>query len=84
MQLTYSRHAPNGSLKLYHFVIMVALVLAVLSQLPSLHSLRHINVGSLIISIGYTILVSAACICAGTLLYCLISSILISVVVKDE
>ncbi|CAL5032768.1 unnamed protein product [Urochloa decumbens] len=65
LELTYSRHAPNGSLKLYHFVIMVALVLAVLSQLPSLHSLRHINVGSLVVSIGYTMLVSAACICAG-------------------
>ncbi|CAO2034629.1 unnamed protein product [Urochloa humidicola] len=65
LELTYSRHAPNGSLKLYHFVIMVALVLAVLSQLPSLHSLRHINVGSLVVSIGYTTLVSAACICAG-------------------
>ncbi|KAF8780742.1 hypothetical protein HU200_001350 [Digitaria exilis] len=65
LELTYSRHAPNGSLKLYHFVIMVALVLAVLSQLPSLHSLRHTNVGSLVVSIGYTMLVSAACICAG-------------------
>ncbi|RCV33146.1 hypothetical protein SETIT_7G058900v2 [Setaria italica] len=65
LELTYSRHAPNGSLKLYHFVIMVAVVLAVLSQLPSLHSLRHINVGSMVISIGYTMLVSAACICAG-------------------
>jgi amino acid permease len=65
LELTYSRQAPNGSLKLYHFVIMVAVVLALLSQLPSLHSLRHINVGSLVVSIGYTMLVSASCICAG-------------------
>jgi hypothetical protein len=43
-------------------------VLAFLSQLPSFHSLRHINLGSLILSFGYTILVSAACIRAGR--YC--------------
>ncbi|KAK3143065.1 hypothetical protein QOZ80_4BG0357610 [Eleusine coracana subsp. coracana] len=33
--------------------------------MPSLHSLRHINLCSLIVSIGYTVLVSVACICAG-------------------
>ena len=38
---------------------------AFLSQLPSFHSLRHINLVSLLLSLGYTILVSAACIRAG-------------------
>ncbi|XP_062224733.1 probable GABA transporter 2 [Phragmites australis] len=65
IEIIYSRLAPHGSLKLYHFIIIVAVVLALLSQMPSLHSLRYINLGSLIVSIGYTMLVSAACICAG-------------------
>ncbi|RLM66695.1 hypothetical protein C2845_PM16G05490 [Panicum miliaceum] len=65
LQIIYLHVAPHGHLKLYHFVIVVAVVLALLSQMPSLHSLRYINFGSLIVSVGYTMLVSAACICAG-------------------
>ncbi|VAH77644.1 unnamed protein product [Triticum turgidum subsp. durum] len=64
-QIMYSSLAPDGPLKLYHFIIIVAVVLAFLSQLPSFHSLRHINLVSLLLSLGYTILVSAACIRAG-------------------
>ncbi|PAN37495.1 hypothetical protein PAHAL_7G111000 [Panicum hallii] len=65
LQIIYLHVAPHGHLKLYHFVIVVAVVLALLSQMPSLHSLRYINFGSLIVSVSYTMLVSAACICAG-------------------
>ena len=65
VQIMYSDLAPNGPLKLYHFIIVVAVVLSLLSQLPSFHSLRYINLGSLLLSFGYTILVSAACIRAG-------------------
>jgi hypothetical protein len=64
----YTSLAPHGPLKLYHFIIIVAVMLAFLSQLPSFHSLRHINFLSLLLSLGYTILVSAACIRAGILL----------------
>jgi hypothetical protein len=67
-QIMYSSLVPNGPLKLYHFIIIVAVVLAFLSQLPSFHSLRHINFASLLLSLGYTVLVSAACIRAGMLL----------------
>ncbi|XP_066364644.1 probable GABA transporter 2 [Miscanthus floridulus] len=65
LKIMYSDLAPHGPLKLYHFIVIVAVVLAFLSQLPSFHSLRHINLGSLILSFAYTILVSAACIRAG-------------------
>lgn len=44
---------------------MVTFAMIVLSQLPSFHSLRHINLGSLILSLGYTFLVVGACIYAG-------------------
>ncbi|KAL6851567.1 hypothetical protein ACP4OV_020500 [Aristida adscensionis] len=66
LQIIYSRITPNGSLKLYHFIIIVAVVLALLSQMPSLHSLRYISLASLIVSIGYTVLVSVASILAGS------------------
>ena len=58
----YTNLVPYGPLKLYHFIIAVASVLALLSQMPSFHSLRYINLGSLVLSVGYTILVSASCI----------------------
>jgi hypothetical protein len=67
-QIMYTSLAPHGPLKLYHFIVIVAVVLAFFSQLPSFHSLRHINFLSLLLSLGYTILVSAACIRAGILL----------------
>ncbi|XP_047093331.1 probable GABA transporter 2 [Lolium rigidum] len=67
LQIMYTSLAPDGSLKLYHFIIIVAVVLSLFSQMPSFHSLRYINLGSLILSFGYTILVSAACIRAGML-----------------
>ncbi|KAF2951221.1 probable GABA transporter 2 [Oryza sativa Japonica Group] len=65
LEIMYTSLSPNGPLKLYHFIIIVAVALAFLSQLPSFHSLRHINFASLLLSLGYTILVSAACIGAG-------------------
>ncbi|KAL5727089.1 hypothetical protein ACHQM5_000321 [Ranunculus cassubicifolius] len=65
LQLMYSELAPDGPLKLYEFIAMVTAVMIVLSQLPSFHSLRHINLGSLVLSLGYTFLVVGACINAG-------------------
>ncbi|KAF0923526.1 hypothetical protein E2562_006409 [Oryza meyeriana var. granulata] len=65
LEIMYTSLSPHGPLKLYHFIIIVAVALAFLSQLPSFHSLRHINFASLLLSLGYTILVSAACIGAG-------------------
>ncbi|KAK4486357.1 hypothetical protein RD792_009029 [Penstemon davidsonii] len=65
LQIMYSSLAPNGSLKLYHFIAMVTVVMILLSQFPSFHSLRHINLGSLLLSFAYTFLVVGACINAG-------------------
>ncbi|KAL6544150.1 hypothetical protein OROGR_010647 [Orobanche gracilis] len=66
LQIMYSEMYPDGSLELYHFIIMVSAVMILLSQFPSFHSLRHINFGSLVLSLGYTFLVVGACINAGT------------------
>ncbi|KAE8781443.1 putative GABA transporter 2 [Hordeum vulgare] len=65
LQIMYESLAPDGTLKLYHFIIIVAVVLSLFSQMPSFHSLRYINLGSLVLAFGYTILVSGACIRAG-------------------
>lgn len=64
-KIMYAELSPNGSLKLYHFIAMVTVVMIVISQLPSFHSLRHINLGSLLLSLGYSFLVVVACIYAG-------------------
>ncbi|KAM6557675.1 hypothetical protein CsatB_004694 [Cannabis sativa] len=66
IQIMYDELSPNGSLKLYHFIAMVTVVMIFLSQLPTFHSLRHINLGSLLLSLGYSFLVVGACINAGT------------------
>nr|GLL27611.1 probable GABA transporter 2 [Ipomoea trifida] len=66
IQIMYSNLSPNGSLKLYDFIAIVTGVQIVLSQFPSFHSLRHINLVSLFLSLGYTFLVVGACIHAGT------------------
>ncbi|KAL4346497.1 hypothetical protein GQ457_17G021880 [Hibiscus cannabinus] len=65
LQIIYSSLSPNGSLKLYVFIAMVTAVMIVLSQMPSFHSLRHLNFASLILSLAYTFLVVGACIHAG-------------------
>lgn len=66
LEITYSNIMPNGMLKLYHFIAMVTVVMIALSQFPSFHSLRHINLVSLLLSLGYTFLIVGACIHAGT------------------
>ncbi|XP_031096448.1 probable GABA transporter 2 [Ipomoea triloba] len=65
IQIMYSNLSPHGSLKLYDFIAIVTGVQIVLSQFPSFHSLRHINLVSLFLSLGYTFLVVGACIHAG-------------------
>lgn len=64
-KIMYSNISPKGSLQLYEFIAMVTGVMVVLSQLPTFHSLRHLNLASLLLSLGYTSLIVGACIHAG-------------------
>lgn len=66
LQIIYWLITPTGSMKLYQFIAMVTVVMMLLSQLPTFHSLRHINLGSLILCLGFSFLTTAACIYAGT------------------
>ncbi|XP_042504223.1 probable GABA transporter 2 [Macadamia integrifolia] len=65
IEIVYSKVYPDGPLKLYDFIAMVTVVMIFLSQFPSFHSLRHINLGSLLLSLAYTSLVVGACVHAG-------------------
>ncbi|KAL1355737.1 hypothetical protein AAHE18_05G134000 [Arachis hypogaea] len=65
LEILYSSISPHGSLKLHDFIAMVTVVMIVLSQLPTFHSLRYINLCSLFLSLGYTALMVGACIHAG-------------------
>ncbi|KMT11957.1 hypothetical protein BVRB_5g099200 isoform A [Beta vulgaris subsp. vulgaris] len=66
LQIMYTSLSPHGSLQLYQFIAMVTVVMIVLSQFPSFHSLRYINLGSLVLSLGYTFIVVGACIHAAS------------------
>lgn len=47
------------ALKLYEFVAMFGFLMLVLAQIPSFHSLRHINFVSLLLCIAYSICATA-------------------------
>ncbi|KAG5515705.1 hypothetical protein RHGRI_036678 [Rhododendron griersonianum] len=53
---------PGGSMKLYEFVIIFGSFMLILAQIPSFHSLRHINLVSLVLSLAYS-----ACATAGSI-----------------
>ncbi|KAM1645132.1 hypothetical protein ACFX1T_006608 [Malus domestica] len=53
-------------MKLYEFVIIFGCLMLVLAQIPSFHSLRHINLVSvLILCLAYSACTTAACIYIG-------------------
>ncbi|EXC25427.1 hypothetical protein L484_016810 [Morus notabilis] len=53
---------PDGKMKLYQFISMFGGVVLVLAQMPSFHSLRHINLVSLILCLAFS-----ACAAAGSI-----------------
>ncbi|GAB4857505.1 hypothetical protein Ancab_015413 [Ancistrocladus abbreviatus] len=65
LEIIYATLCPQGSLKLYDFIAMVTAAMIILSQLPTFHSLRHVNLASLFLSLGYSALVVGACIHAA-------------------
>lgn len=65
LQAIYLLSQPNGSMKLYEFVIIFGLLMLVLAQIPSFHSLRHINLISLFLCLAYSACAAAASIHIG-------------------
>ncbi|XP_068663771.1 GABA transporter 1-like isoform X1 [Aristolochia californica] len=62
MKFIYLLARPNGGMKLYEFVAIFGILYLVLAQLPSFHSLRHVNLISLVLSLAYS-----ACAAAGSI-----------------
>ncbi|KAI5388867.1 GABA transporter 1 [Lathyrus oleraceus] len=62
MKAIYVLSNPNGSMKLYEFVIVFGCFMLILAQIPSFHSLRHVNLVSLVLCLLYS-----ACAAAGSI-----------------
>ncbi|XP_047937714.1 GABA transporter 1-like [Salvia hispanica] len=62
----YLLSKPEGNNKLYEFVIMFGGLMLILAQIPSFHSLRHVNLVSLLLSLTYSACTTAASIYIGT------------------
>ncbi|CAA6669613.1 unnamed protein product [Spirodela intermedia] len=54
-------------LKLYAFVAIFGVLMLVLAQIPSFHSLRHINLASILLCLSYSVCATAGSIYAGLL-----------------
>ncbi|CAI0398150.1 unnamed protein product [Linum tenue] len=66
MKAIYVLLNPDGTLKLYLFVTIFGCFMLTLAQIPSFHSLRHINLLSLLLCLGYSACATAAAIHIGT------------------
>lgn len=60
-QFIYLLSTPEGSIQLYGFVSIFGILMLVLAQIPSFHSLRHISLVSLVLALAYS-----ACTTAGS------------------
>ncbi|KAE9450028.1 hypothetical protein C3L33_18073, partial [Rhododendron williamsianum] len=62
LKFIYLLSEPNGSMELYRFIIIFGSLILLLAQMPSFHSLRHINLVSLCLCLVY-----CACTTAGAI-----------------
>ncbi|KAL7127158.1 hypothetical protein ABFS83_14G236800 [Erythranthe nasuta] len=66
MKAIYLVSDPNGKMKLYEFVIIFGGLMLILAQIPSFHSLRYINLVSLVLCLSYSACATAASIYIGS------------------
>ena len=64
-QYIYVLCNPEGGMQLYQFIIIFGTLMLILAQIPSFHSLRHINLISLTLSLAYSACVTAASLKLG-------------------
>ncbi|KAG5529550.1 hypothetical protein RHGRI_030071 [Rhododendron griersonianum] len=65
LKFIYLLSEPNGSMELYRFVIIFGSLILLLAQMPSFHSLRHINLVSLCLCLVYCTCTTAGAIYIG-------------------
>eukprot|EP01018_Ginkgo_biloba_P015609 Gb_39427 [translate_table: standard] len=54
MKFIYRIYHPDGRMKLYEFIICFGSLMLILAQMPSFHSLRHINMISLFLCFAFS------------------------------
>ncbi|XAR72171.1 hypothetical protein NMG60_11018720 [Bertholletia excelsa] len=62
LKFIYLLSEPEGKMQLSHFVVIFGGLVLILAQMPSFHSLRHINLVSLLLCLAY-----CACTTAGAI-----------------
>ncbi|XP_021767365.1 GABA transporter 1-like [Chenopodium quinoa] len=65
MKTIYSLIWPNGEMEVYQFVMMYGGAVLLVAQVPSFHSLRHINLVSLVLCLAYSAFAAAGAIYIG-------------------
>ena len=68
MQDLYYGFHPNGDLSIFVFVAIFAAAQLLLSQLPTMRQLRHLNVAAVVCTVAFVVIVSVECIRDGELL----------------
>ncbi|KAL2511147.1 GABA transporter 1 [Abeliophyllum distichum] len=66
MKAIYLLSNPDGNMKLFEFVIIFGGLMLILAQIPSFHSLRHINLVSLVLCLAYSTCATAGSIYIGS------------------
>ncbi|XP_028795402.1 GABA transporter 1-like [Neltuma alba] len=54
LKFIYILYNPAGTMRLYQFIVICGVITLGLAQLPSFHSLRHMNLVSLILCVAYS------------------------------
>uniref|UniRef100_A0A0C9QND3 TSA: Wollemia nobilis Ref_Wollemi_Transcript_18683_2080 transcribed RNA sequence n=1 Tax=Wollemia nobilis TaxID=56998 RepID=A0A0C9QND3_9CONI len=62
LKFIYILYHPDGPMKLYQFIICFGVLMLILAQMPSFHSLRYINMISFLLCIAYS-----ACAVGGSI-----------------
>lgn len=65
LKYIYLVSRPNGSMQLYEFIAMFGGFTLIMAQMPSFHSLRHINLVSLILCLAYCAFTTAGAVYIG-------------------
>ncbi|OAY38943.1 GABA transporter 1 [Manihot esculenta] len=65
LKFIYLLSTSKGNMELYQFVTIFGILMIVVAQIPSFHSLRHINLVSLLLSLAYSALALAASLYIG-------------------
>ncbi|KAI5073768.1 hypothetical protein GOP47_0011781 [Adiantum capillus-veneris] len=65
MKEMFYTYNENGTLELFEFIVVFGILVLLLSQIPSMHSLRHFNMVSILLCFGYSICAFIGSLIAG-------------------